>query len=97
VDNPDGTMPRADGNAPGNNTMWMFDATFVRLKNIEFGYSLPQQLVSKVKLTNARIYVSGFNVLTWAKEIKWADPEANGGLLYYPQMRVLNVGVNVKF
>ncbi|MEK6481395.1 TonB-dependent receptor [Catalinimonas sp. 4WD22] len=97
VDNPDGTMPRADGNAPGNNTMWLFDATFVRLKNIEFGYSLPQQLVSKVKLTNARIYVSGFNVLTWAKEIKWADPEANGGLLYYPQMRVLNVGVNVKF
>nr|WKN34822.1 TonB-dependent receptor [Tunicatimonas sp. TK19036] len=97
VDNPDGTMPRADGNAPGNNTMWLFDATFVRLKNVELGYSLPRELISKVKLTDARFYVSGFNVLTWAKEIKWADPEANGGLLYYPQMRVFNVGVNVKF
>ena len=97
IDNPNGTMPRADGNAPGNNTMWVFDATFVRLKNIEFGYSLPQELVSKIKLTNARFYVSGFNVFTWAKEVKWADPEANGGVLYYPQMRVLNAGVNIKF
>ncbi|WPP48796.1 SusC/RagA family TonB-linked outer membrane protein [Catalinimonas niigatensis] len=97
VDNPNGTKPRADGNAPGNNTMWLFDATFVRLKSLEFGYSLPQQLVSKVGLNNARFYVSGFNLLTWAKEIKWADPEANGGLLYYPQLRVINMGVNVKF
>ena len=97
VDNPNGTKPRADSNSPGNNTMWVFDATFVRLKNIELGYSLPQQLVSRVKLTGARFYVSGFNVLTWSREIKWSDPEANGGLLYYPQMRVFNLGVNVKF
>ncbi|HZI24794.1 MAG TPA: TonB-dependent receptor [Chryseolinea sp.] len=97
VDNPNGTMPRADGNAPGNNTMWVFDATFVRLKTLELGYSLPQQLVSKVGLGSARFYVSGFNMFTWAKEIKWSDPEAQGGLLYYPQLRVINLGVNVKF
>jgi TonB-linked SusC/RagA family outer membrane protein len=97
VENPNGTMPRADGNAPGNNTLWVFDATFVRLKTVELGYTLPQTIVSKVRLSSARFYVSGFNVLTWAKEVKWADPEASGGFLYYPQQRVLNLGVNVKF
>lgn len=97
VENPDGSMPRADGNAPGNNTMWVFDATFARLKTVELGYSLPQNLLSKVKLDNARVFVSGFNLLTWAREIKWADPEASGGFLYYPQVRVINLGVNLKF
>src|SRR5690606_23280763 len=97
VDNPNGTMPRADGNAPGNNTMWVFDATFVRMKTLELGYSLPEALISRVGLTNTRLYVSGFNLLTWSKEIKWTDPEAQGGFLYYPQLRVINLGVNVKF
>lgn len=97
VNNPNGTMPRADGNAPGNNTMWLFDATFVRLKTIELGYSLPKHIVSQANLTDARFYVSGFNMLTWSKEIKWADPEAQGGFLYYPQLRVINIGTNIKF
>ena len=97
VDNPNGTMPRADGFAPGSNTMWLFDATFVRLKTIELGYSLPDGLISNLGLTNARFYVSGFNVFTWAKEIKWSDPEAQGGFLFYPPLRVINLGVNVKF
>lgn len=97
VENPEGTMPRSDDLAPGNNTFWVFDATFVRLKTVEFGYSVPQDIVSKLRLNNVRFYLNGFNVLTWAKEIKWTDPELNGGYLYYPQQRVLNIGVNVKF
>ncbi|WP_225586926.1 TonB-dependent receptor [Algoriphagus sp. Y33] len=97
VDNPDGTKPRADAIQPGANTMWLFDATFVRLKNVELGYSLPNNFISRIGLTDARFYVSGFNVLTWSKEIKWADPEASGGFLYYPQLRTMNIGLNVKF
>src|SRR5690554_1078763 len=97
VDNPNGTKPRADGVEPGANTMWLFDATFVRLKNVEFGYSLPDHLISRIGFSDARFYVSGSNVLTWSKEIKWADPEASGGFLYYPQLRTMNVGLNVKF
>jgi TonB-linked SusC/RagA family outer membrane protein len=97
VENPNGTMPRADESTPNNNTMWLFDATFVRLKTIELGYSLPGSLISRFGLSNVRFYVSGFNVLTWAKEIKWTDPEINGNALYYPQQRVLNLGLNVKF
>lgn len=96
-ENPNGTKPRAGDLAPGNNTNWLFDATFVRLKTLELGYSLPTSLVSRVGLSNLRFYVSGFNVLTWSKEIKWADPEQSGNFVYYPQQRVLNLGVNLKF
>lgn len=97
LDNPNGTMPRAGNQAPGNNTMWLFDATFVRLKTLELGYSLPQRLVSMIGLNNARFYVSGFNLLTWAKEIKWEDPEGTGDILNYPQLRVINLGLNINF
>ncbi|MDL2245756.1 TonB-dependent receptor [Parabacteroides sp. OttesenSCG-928-J18] len=97
VSNPNGSMPRSDAWQPGNTTFFLNDASFIRLKNAELGYSLPQQLISKAGLTNLRVYVSGFNLLTWAKEIKWSDPELSGGSLYYPQQRVINLGVNVKF
>jgi TonB-linked SusC/RagA family outer membrane protein len=97
VDNPNGTMPRADAFQPGGTTFFLFDATFVRLKSLEFGYSLPKGIPSKIGLEDIRLYISGYNLLTWAKEIKWADPETSGGYLYYPQQRIINLGINVKF
>jgi TonB-linked SusC/RagA family outer membrane protein len=97
VDNPDGTMPRADAFQPGNTTFFLYDATFVRLKTLELGYSLPEHIVSKISFDDVRFYVSAFNLLTWAKEIKWSDPEIRGNSLYYPQQRVINLGLNVKF
>ncbi len=97
VDNPNGTMPRADAYQPGNTTFFLFDATFIRLKTLEFGYSIPQKIVSKIKLENVRLYANAYNLLTWAKEIKWSDPEINGNTLYYPQQRIINLGINVKF
>lgn len=97
VDNPGGTMPRSDAFQPGNTTFFLYDATFIRLKTLELGYTLPKELASRLQIGDLRIYVSGFNLLTWAKDIKWTDPEINGNALYYPQQRVLNVGLNVKF
>ena len=97
VDNPEGTMPRADAFQPGWSTFFLYDATFIRLKTFEFGYSLPEHFVSKIAFDDIRFYVSAFNLLTWAKEIKWSDPEISGNSLYYPQQRVINLGINVKF
>jgi hypothetical protein len=97
VDNPNGTMPRADSYQPGATDFFLFNATFVRLKNLEFGYSLPKGIPSKIGLNDIRLYVSGFDLLTWAKVIKWADPETGGGYLNYPQQRIINLGINVKF
>jgi hypothetical protein len=90
-------MPRADDFQPGNSTFYLFDATFVRLKTMEMGYSLPESIISKLHLTDCRLYISGSNLLTWAKEIKWADPENTGDFLNYPPLRTINLGVNVKF
>lgn len=97
VDNPNGTMPRADAFQPGTTNFFLYDATFVRLKSLELGWTVPERIISKAGINGVRFYVSGFNLLTWAKEITWADPELNGNSLYYPQQRTLNLGVNVKF
>ncbi|MDW7695869.1 TonB-dependent receptor [Flammeovirgaceae bacterium SG7u.111] len=97
VDNPNGTMPRSNHNNIGQSTFFLYDASFIRLKTTELGYTLPKELVSKINLESARFYVSGFNLLTWAKEIKYTDPEVSGQEIYYPPLRVLNLGVNVKF
>jgi TonB-linked SusC/RagA family outer membrane protein len=97
VDNPNGTMPRADAWQPGATDFFFYDATFIRLKTIELGYSLPDKLSSKLRVKDLRVYANAFNLLTWAKEIKWCDPELNGNFTYYPQQRVINLGINLKF
>ncbi|CAH8281465.1 TonB-linked SusC/RagA family outer membrane protein [Mariniflexile fucanivorans] len=97
VDNINGTKPRSRGYLPGDNTFFLQDASFVRLKFAEFGYTLPEKAVSKVGLTSTRIYLNGSNLLTWAKEIKHVDPEISGQANYYPQVRTINVGVNLNF
>jgi TonB-linked SusC/RagA family outer membrane protein len=91
------TMPRVRQYTPGDADFFLYDATFARLKTIELGYTLPKNLAAKVKLDDVRIFVSGFNVLTWAKDIKWTDPELSGNILYYPPQRIFNMGINVKF
>jgi hypothetical protein len=96
VDNIDGSMPRSDDGAPSNNTLFVFDASFIRLKTIEFGYTLQQKWITKAGLSDMRFYCSGFNLLTFTK-YDWIDPEVNGEYVYYPQQKTLNVGVNVKF
>ncbi len=97
VDNPDGTMPRSDFFEPGGSTFFLYDATFIRLKTLELGYSLPEKITSKLKVKDFRFYVNGINLLTWSKEIKWSDPELSGEFVYYPQQRIINMGLNVKF
>lgn len=97
VNNTTGTMPRAGANAPGTTTFFLYDATFIRLKTAELGYTLPNKIGSKIGVSDLRVYVSGFNLFTWAKSIKWEDPELSGDALFYPQQRVINLGVNVKF
>lgn len=97
-DNPNGTMPRSDAWSYGATDFFLFDASFVRLKTIEFGYTLPEKVLTKTRLfKGVRVYASGFNLLTWAKEIKWADPELNENFTTYPPQRIINLGVNVKF
>ncbi len=78
---------------------WMRDATFIRLKNIQIGYSLPDKLLEKTFLSKVRIYVSGENLFTVSGYYKGWDPEmqTGGGAWFYPLSRLYVAGLNVKF
>ncbi len=80
------------------NTFWKRNGAYVRLKNIQIGYSLPESVLSKVGLKKARIYVQAYNWLTF-NSTSYIDPETKGGqeIGDYPQIKSFNVGVNLKF
>jgi TonB-dependent starch-binding outer membrane protein SusC len=81
----------------GNNTYFLFDKDYIRLKNIEIGYRLPKALLDKIKISNARIYINGSNIFTIDK-MKVYDPEAtNSSGVFYPQSRVINTGLSISF
>ncbi len=92
------TMPRANTLSPGGNTdFFLYDATFVRLKNAELGYTLSTDFTKKIGVKGLRAFVNGTNLLTWSKEISWRDPELSGGFTTYPPLKILSFGVNLQF
>ncbi|MCD8032044.1 MAG: TonB-dependent receptor [Bacteroides sp.] len=78
--------------------VWMVDASYVRLKNAEIGYTF--KIPGVPQISNVRIYASGYNLLTFSK-FKANDPESRGGewgeFIKYPMTRVYNFGINVNF
>lgn len=92
------TMPRADDLKYASATdFFLYDATFIRLKNAELGYSLSNALTRKAGISNLRAFVNATNAFTWAKEIKWRDPEMSGNFTAYPPLRILTFGLNLQF
>lgn len=77
-------------------TWWMRDGSFVRLKQMEFGYTLPQKLTNKIHIDNLRVYFQGNNLLCWSKFKLW-DPELAGEGFNYPIQKTFNIGLNVTF
>ena len=79
-----------------NSTWWLRDGSFLRLKSVEFGYSIPDKLASKFNLSSARIYINGSNLVTFSKFKLW-DVEMGGNGLGYPIQQVVNLGLNLNF
>ena len=78
-------------------TWWQRKGSFIRLKNMEIGYTLPKSLTSKTFIKSFRFYVSGSNLLTFAPFDMW-DPEKGGGEgSGYPLNRVITIGFNANF
>lgn len=103
-DNTDASYPALHlgthlNNKNSSSSLFLYDASYVRLKNVELGYSLPQKWVSKAHLQQVRIYVQGMNLLTFDKLSKLnMDPETgDGNGSWYPIQRVYNFGVNIVF
>lgn len=78
------------------NTYFLKDASYVRLKNMEVGYTVKPSFMKKLGISSTRIYMNGSNLLTFSRNKIWGDPE-NLGNNGYPLIRTYNVGLNVNF
>jgi hypothetical protein len=109
IDNPSSTDPRlasrndtyytnrSQTSSFGNNDYFVLSKNYLRLKNLELGYTIPTNVGKKGGLSSLRIYVNGLNLITWDK-LKIFDPETTtGGGQYYPQARVINTGLRLTF
>lgn len=86
----------ASNNNTKTSSFWTRDASFIRLRNLEIGYTLPKTWSNKLHLQNLRLYASGVNLLTWSPGIKLFDPELGStDGRKYPPSRIFNIGLNV--
>lgn len=90
--------PRLSATHIANNTQsstwWLRDGAFLRLKSAEVGYTLPQHISSRIRLSNLRVYVSGSNLFNFSVFDLW-DSEMGGNGLGYPVQRVFNFGLQL--
>lgn len=103
VDNPSTVDPRIVDRSnqyfSNGTSYWLKNTDYIRLKNVELGYTLPAGLASRIGLSNLRVYVNGLNLATFSPSMKGLfDPEsASSSAQYYPQSRILNTGLSVSF
>ncbi len=99
TEDPNASYPRLSFGGNANNyrqsTFWLRNGQYVRLKTVDIGYTLPKQLVNKVKANNIRVFLVGSNLLTWSKFKLW-DPElASSKGEDYPLPKSITFGLNV--
>ncbi|WP_158530522.1 SusC/RagA family TonB-linked outer membrane protein [Algoriphagus yeomjeoni] len=99
-ENPSEVLPRLGGvNNTVTSTFYIQDMSYLRLRNIELGYTIPNTISKKVLLQKARIFVSGQNLLTFTK-VENFDPERQRGGntdQTTPLYKVISAGINIKF
>lgn len=76
---------------------WVQSASYLRMKNLQFGYKLPKHVTENSFLSSVRIFASAQNLLTWTSLPKDLDPESPSDNRYYPQVKTYTFGVNVNF
>lgn len=103
--NTDAYYPRPLWKEGGKNrqvqTRYLQDASYIRLKNLQLGYTLPSSLTHKINIQKLRFYISGENLLTFSKMAKIFDPETVGGGANngnaYPLSQTISLGLNLTF
>ena len=102
-ENRDAKFPRLafnNSNNQQNSSFWVKDAAYLRLKNVQLGYTIPEKRTAKIGISNLRVYVSTDNVFTASKFWKYFDVEApvlSGYGNFYPLMRTTTIGLDVRF
>lgn len=99
--NRNAAYPRLAFNESNNNqvsTFWLKDASYLRLKNLQVGYTLPVNLTKKWGINHLRFFANGTNLFTLDKFWKGYNVEAPTGMVnFYPQVKVYSFGLEVKF
>lgn len=104
-ENPNAKLPRllqynaSDNQNYADNSFWLQDASFVRIKNIQLGYSIPKHLLARLKIEGLRIYADAQNAFTFTR-FEGLDPERNltsTTPAQYPNVRIISGGLNVTF
>ncbi len=89
------------GNSEGDNgyisDFWVLNANYIRLKNVQIGYTFPKKTIQNWGIDNLRFYISAENPITWSNYPEGWDPEANTSGDYYPKLSTFILGVNFKF
>lgn len=100
--NSDALVPRLGGAASNlwTSDYWMRSVSYLRLKNLALGYTIPRKILEKVNVERLRVYLSATNLFTLSSLSKYnIDPEVPSGFAakYYPQQRTISLGVNLSF
>lgn len=101
TENPNAKYPRLSYGGNGNNyrgsTYWLRDGAYLRLKNVELGYTLPSRLLSAIHMNKARVYLMGYNLAVWDSLKIW-DPELGSGSgMNYPISKTITLGLTMNF
>ena len=90
------TYPRLSASNNQNNylpsTFWQRNGNFVKLRSVEFGYSLPETITKKLRLNSSRVFINGTNLISWDK-MDFTDPETITG---YPAMKTISIGIRIQ-
>ena len=109
TDNPNGSLPRMtrlDNNKNSRiSDAWIENGDFLKISNIQVGYTVPREIVNKLMIQNARIYLAVQNLLCISPYNKYGDPEVGmGNVIYtgldtgrYATPRTFQFGVNLTF
>lgn len=93
--------PRLSVNDNNNNRQysdfWFINGSFLRLKALEIGYSIPSRLINKIGIAKTRVYVNGYNLLCFSKNEDFDIEYPNAARWAYPQKRIYTLGLNVTF
>ncbi len=100
IDNTDAKFPRLTTSSVNYvmSSYWIRSGAYLRVKNVELGYTLPKSTTQRVGISKCRLYVGGQNLLTFSKLNDYGiDPENPQDARYYPQVKTYTLGVNVDF
>jgi hypothetical protein len=76
----------------------LFNTSFLKLKSLQLGYTLPKTWLNVVKINRCRVFVAGENLLTFkSKDFPAVDPELGNSVIVYPIAKMFSAGINLTF